>query len=234
MSHELRTPLNIVMGYTELLQEGNFGLLTDEQGKVLQKIDKSAKELSGLISSILDVHRLETRHTSVEIDEVNIASLMEELCQEREQECDNPDVTFVWRVGEKLPVFYNDRTKLKVILKHLLANAVKFTPSGNVTLGVVPHEGGIEFSVHDTGIGIAPDAIPVIFEMFRQGDGSTKRSYNGSGLGLYIVRRLLDLLGGVVSVESKVGVGSTFHVWVPNLRPKAASQSHLNGSLPPS
>ena len=230
MSHELRTPLNIVMGYTELLREGNFGLLTGEQEKILQKIDKSTRELFDLISSILDVHRLETRHTSVEIDEVNASSLMEELCQEIEQGCDNPDVTFIWRIGEALPMFYSDRTKLKIILKHLLSNAVKFTSNGSVTLDAVPHEEGIEFSVRDTGIGIAPDAIPVIFEMFRQVDGSTRRSYNGSGLGLYIVRRLLDLLGGAVSVESTVGIGSTFHVWVPNLRPKAASEN-LNGSL---
>jgi PAS domain S-box-containing protein len=218
MSHELRTPLNVIMGYTNLLLEGSFGPLAEEQGRILQKVEGSTGELLTLISSILDVSRLETRRVSVEIGEVDVPKVMKALRQEIEQGQGNPDLSFTWQIGEALPPFYSDGEKLKVILKSLLSNAVKFTPNGRVTVCVRPHNRGMEITVSDTGIGIPAEVIPSIFEMFRQADGSTKRSYGGVGLGLYLVRQLLNLLGGAVSVESVVGVGSTFHVWVPDLR----------------
>jgi signal transduction histidine kinase len=218
MSHELRTPLNVIMGYTDLLLEGTFDPVTEEQEKILQKVGGSTEELLTLISSILDVSRLETRRVSVEVGEVDVPGVVKELRREIEQAQGNPDLSFTWKVGEALPPFYSDGEKLKVILKSLLSNAVKFTPKGKVTICARPYKRGMEITVSDTGIGIPAEMIPSIFEMFRQADSSTKRAYGGVGLGLYLVRQLLNILGGAVSVESTVGVGSTFHVWVPDLR----------------
>ena len=108
-----------------------------------------------------------------------------------------------------------DRLKLKIVLKNLLSNALKFTRAGRVATTTQARDGGVEFCVSDTGNGIAPELLPHIFEMFRQGEQMLTRQERGVGLGLYIVRRMVELLGGTIAVESAVGKGSTFRVWVP-------------------
>jgi len=109
------------------------------------------------------------------------------------------------------------------VLKNLIGNAMKFTEQGAVTVAACERDGGVEITVSDTGVGIAPEVLPTIFEPFRQGDGSDTREYGGVGLGLYIVRRLTNLLGGTINVESEVGKGSTFRVWLPLIaRPDAS------------
>jgi signal transduction histidine kinase len=120
-------------------------------------------------------------------------------------------------VGRNLPRVHTDAAKLRVVLKNLIGNAAKFTERGTITLAARAVDGGVEFSVSDTGIGIAPEVLAVIFEPFRQGDSSSTRRHEGVGLGLYIVRRLLDLMGGQITVESTSGKGSTFCVWLPAL-----------------
>ena len=129
----------------------------------------------------------------------------------------------MWRVEAQLPTIYTDPGKLKVVLKNLLSNAVKFTKEGSITVEAQAQGAGVVISVTDTGIGIPADAQAFIFEPFRQVDSSTTRPYSGSGLGLHIVRRLLELLGGTVTVESEVGRGSTFRVWVPTGRSRGTS-----------
>lgn len=137
-------------------------------------------------------------------------------------------LAFEWRVAGDLPTVRTDPVKLKMVLKNLVGNAVKFTTQGSVTVGAQKGDGGIELFVTDTGIGIAPEVQAMIFEPFRQGDTSFTRRHDGAGLGLYIVRQLLKLLGGTVAVESQVGQGSTFRVWIPRDvvadRPGDASQ----------
>jgi PAS domain S-box-containing protein len=215
MSHELRTPLNVICGYNELLLDGAFGAVTPEQAEPLQRVGKSARELLDLINATLDMSRLESGRLPVHLQEVAVADLLREIQAEIQCTPAKPGLCFTWQVPEQLPALTTDRLKLKMILKNLIANAVKFTEKGSVMVAVERDDGHLEFSVADTGIGIAPEIQLVIFEPFRQADSSLTRRYGGVGLGLYIVRRLLDMLGGSVSVESAVGRGSTFRVRLP-------------------
>ncbi|MGD0948022.1 MAG: PAS domain S-box protein [Candidatus Binatia bacterium] len=216
MSHELRTPLNVIIGYNDLALEGVFGDLTQEQHEALDRVRRSALELLELINTTLSLSRLDTDRQPLDVREVAIPDLVDELDTEtREARARKPNVRMVWDLPSDLPQLRTDPIKLKVVLKNLIANAVKFTERGNVTVRAELHDGGVQFDVSDTGIGVPPEAQKIIFEPFRQADSSTTQRYGGVGLGLYIVRRLLDLLGGSVTVESEVGRGSTFSVWVP-------------------
>ncbi len=125
-------------------------------------------------------------------------------------------VSFVCHAPVSLPPLYTDPVKLKVVLKNLVVNALKFTDQGSVLIDVYRRNGGLEFCVADTGIGMAPELVPTIFEPFRQADSSRTRRRGGFGLGLYIVRRLLECMGGTISVDSELGRGSIFRAWVPN------------------
>jgi signal transduction histidine kinase len=215
MSHELRTPLHIIMGYNELLLDRQFGPLTPEQLDSARRIQKNAKDLLALINATLDLSRLESGRGRVETRSVSVPLLIGELETETRELQDKPGLRVTWQVPADLPMVYTDPVKLKVVLMNLIDNAAKFTPAGTVEVGARLHDGGIELSVVDTGIGIAPDVLPIIFESFRQGDPTATRRYGGVGMGLYVVRRLLDLLGGRISVDTEVGRGSAFRVWLP-------------------
>ncbi len=218
MSHELRTPLNIIMGYNDLLLEEAFGPLGADQVETLRRTQKSAGELLALINSTLDIGRLDTGKLPVDVQEIDLGELHREIAAETTSLREKPAVTVVWDVPPELPRLHTDRAKLKVVVKNLLANAVKFSDEGQVTVRARACDGGVEIAVTDTGIGIAPDVLPIIFDPFRQGDSGAARHYGGVGLGLYIARRYLDLLGGTISVESAVGRGSTFLVRLPPTR----------------
>jgi PAS domain S-box-containing protein len=221
MSHELRTPLNVIIGYTELLLDEVFGPLTPEQTASLDRVGTSARELLELISATLDISRLETGRAALTLREIAPAALLREIEVETAAVRDKPGVASVWDVPEDLPTIYSDAVKLKVLVKNLINNAYKFTDDGTVTVSAAMHERWLELRVSDTGIGMTPAVQAVIFEPFRQGDGSMTRRHGGVGLGLYIVSRLLDMLGGRIEVESAPGAGSTFRVWIPRdgLRP---------------
>lgn len=229
MSHELRTPLNIIIGYTGLLLEEAFGSLAAEQRDALQRVDTSARELLELISATLDLSRLEAGRSPVAVTAVSLEGLIAELQQEMAQAPTKPAVRVEWQVAPALPPLHADRSKLRVILKNLLSNALKFTEHGQVTVAVSAQDRGIALTVSDTGIGIAPETLPVIFKMFRQGDSSMTRRYGGLGLGLYIVQQTLALLGGTIMVESEVGRGSTFRVWLPDREPAESAGDHEAG-----
>jgi PAS domain S-box-containing protein len=214
MSHELRTPLNVIIGYHDLLLEGEFGELSEAQAERLRRADQSARELLDLINATLDLSRLEARRMPLQVRDVDLATLVHELDGEIATLRRKTGVRFAWCLPSALPSFRTDPVKLKVVLKNLIHNAIKFTDAGDVTVGAWTAPGRVEFEVADTGIGIAPDLLPAIFEPFRQADSSSTRSYGGVGLGLYIVQRLLDLLGGGITVESEVGRGSRFRFWV--------------------
>ncbi len=215
VSHEVRTPLNVILGYTELLLEGEFGSTTPSQTAPLRQMDKRAHELLDLVNSTLDVNRLETGTMPVDLSDIEVGDVIAAVKADTQYVVENPDISLVWDSLPQLPSLRTDAAKLKVVLQNLIRNAVKFTERGTVSVRVYAHEGGVAISVSDTGIGIAPEIIPTIFEPFRQGDGSNTRRYGGVGLGLYIARRLTTLLGGTISVESEVGKGSTFRIWLP-------------------
>ncbi|MBI3784396.1 MAG: GAF domain-containing protein [Deltaproteobacteria bacterium] len=215
MSHELRTPLNALMGYTDLLACGEFGAINTEQSEVLRRMDHAARELLDLINATLDLSRIESQQMPIDVQSVDLNDLLREIDAEARSNYERRGLGFSWHVAPELRTIQTDRIKLKVIVKNLLANALKFTERGSVSVAAQPHGNGVEVSVRDTGIGIAPDILPIIFEPFRQGESAATRRYGGVGLGLYVVRRLLDLLGGSVNVETTPGRGSTFRVWVP-------------------
>ncbi|MGE0682094.1 MAG: ATP-binding protein [Candidatus Binatia bacterium] len=215
MSHELRTPLHIIMGYTDLMMEGEFGAVREEQKDRLRRMKRSTYELLDLITAALDISRLEAGRLPIDIKEVQIAALLDELQEETQGLQEHSALDFVWQVEPDLPCIRTDLEKLKIVLKNLIGNAVKFTKEGSITIMARSRGGGIEISTADTGIGIPREELLTIFDPFQQGENSTEGLYKGAGLGLHIVKRMLTLLGGRIEVESDVGQGSTFRVWVP-------------------
>ena len=215
MSHELRSPLNIIIGYHELLLDGGFGPLTAPQRDPLRRADRSARELLDLINATLDLSRLEAKRITLDLGEVVVADLIDEIGRELSDQPDRPHVEVCWFAPADLPRLRSDRVKLKMVLKNLVENALKFTDRGRVALEASARDNGVEFRVSDTGVGIPPEAQAAIFEPFRQIDVGRSRLHGGAGLGLHIVKQLLAVLGGAITLESEVGSGSTFRVWLP-------------------
>jgi PAS domain S-box-containing protein len=215
LSHELRTPLNVIIGYHDLLLDGTFGDLTSEQAYTLRRAHRNAEELLDLINATLDLSRLEARRLPLNVRDLDLEELVDELAREAWDLTAKSELSVQWLVPAEVPRVRTDRMKLKMVLKNLVSNAIKFTDSGSVIVEVRPRSTTVEFCVQDTGIGIAPDALAVIFEPFRQAGRDTTARYGGTGLGLYIVRRLLDFLGGTITVESRLNHGTTFRFWIP-------------------
>ncbi len=217
MSHELRTPLNSSLILAKLLADNRDGNLTAEQIKFAQTIYAAGNDLLTLINDILDLSRIEAGKLDVRPENLTVARAVDDLVNTFGPIARERRLNLDMSVAEGVPeTIFTDSTRLQQILKNLLANALKFTEQGGVTLHVRPAgEGRLAFEVRDTGIGIAPDQHQVIFEAFRQADGTTNRKYGGTGLGLSISRDLARLLGGELSVDSAPGRGSTFTLTLP-------------------
>jgi signal transduction histidine kinase len=224
MSHELRTPLNVVMGYAALLRDGVLGAVNAEQEDALEKILQRAADQLAMINNIMQTSMLETRAGPVRREQVNVAGLLAEIGSDLRAHSQKKGVEFVWECLTGPLVMITDGGKLKQILVNLVNNAFKFTHEGRVAVsaGLAPagpweENGGrwMEFKVADTGIGIPKEKLPAIFDKFYQVDASDTRPYGGVGLGLYIVKKLAELLGGDVEVETETGGGSTFTVRLP-------------------
>lgn len=215
MSHELRTPLGVIIGYTDLLLDGALGELGDEQGDALQRVRKNSWDLLELVGSTLDLSRLQRGRLSVCLMETDLGNVLRQIQDETQAHQDKPGVQVHWSVAPDLPSIVTDQSKLKIVLKNVVLNALKFTDRGEVVVAASTRNGGVQCSVQDTGIGIAPEVVNEIFEPFHQGNGKGRQQYGGVGLGLYIARRFLDMLGGRIEVESEPGCGSTFRVMIP-------------------
>jgi PAS domain S-box-containing protein len=215
MSHELRTPINALIGYAALLLDGVLGEITPTQRDALTRARAAAEHLLALINDILDLAKIEAGKMPLHVQEVSLAAVIGEVAQQMEPLVHKKGLRFQTAVSNDCPVILSDRTKVKQILLNLVSNAVKFTNEGTVTVGIDCADGGVAIKVSDTGIGIRSEDLDAIWEDFRQVDQSRTREHGGTGLGLSITRKLLERLGGRVTVESEYGKGTTFTVWLP-------------------
>lgn len=216
VSHELRTPVNVIMGYTKMVKDRMMGELNLEQDRALGKVSVCAKDLLAMVNDILQVTTIEGHGLSVARTKFNLSALVDVL----RASCEIPpgkEFTLHWDVPSKLPVINTDNEKLVQILQYLINNAIKFTEEGRITVSVrpLPQEESVEFIVQDSGIGIPNEILPTLFEKFHQADSSSTRNYTGVGLGLYIAKKLTELLGGTITVQSEPGKGSAFTVRLP-------------------
>jgi signal transduction histidine kinase len=215
MSHELRTPMNAIIGFTRLVMRRSQSVLEPRQYENLEKILVSAEHLLSLINHVLDLAKVEAGRTEVYAMEFVLDPMLAECLHTVEPVLKGEQVRLVQEVAADLPTLYTDRDKVKQILMNLLSNAVKFTHTGTITLTARSHKGTIAIAVADTGIGIPEAALTHVFEEFRQVDSSTTREYGGTGLGLAISQQFARLMGGDITVQSTVGVGSTFTLTLP-------------------
>lgn len=213
MSHELRTPLNGIIGFSELLK----GEISDPELLEYAKIiHRSGSQLLNLINDILDLARIEAGDVSCEIEPVDVLELLAGCEQPYRQEAQKKGLGFRMDLSSSAPVtIQTDATRFRQVLKHLLSNAVKFTNKGEVCLNVSSENEKILFKVIDSGRGIPPDSLETIFEKFQQLDDFLTREHGGTGIGLAMAKRLVDLLGGEISVTSTLGTGTTFTVSLP-------------------
>ncbi len=217
MSHELRTPLNIIIGYTDMLHDA---ATPEEQAPLLAHVRKASQELLEMIDGTLNLNRLAAGGDVARFGSVVVADLWRDLQDDFDVLTHRSHAALRWQPCGSVQL-ETDRRKLKIVLKNLVGNALKFTPDGEIVVSARAVGDSCEFVVRDTGVGIPAEALPYVFDMFRQADSSETRSYNGAGLGLYIVKSLLAQLGGRVSLESKQGTGSTFTVTLPIEQPRA-------------
>ncbi len=232
MSHELRTPLTCVIGMSATLLRWSFGrqgaqaVPLHKQRRYLKTIQESGEHLLELIDDILDLSQVESGKAILNISEFSLARLLHQTLQTLEEKAYFQKVTLEVdsRIRPQQDRFFADRRRLKQILFNLLGNAVKFTPEGGkVTLRAWREENLAIFQVEDTGIGIAQEQFPLLFQKFQQLETPYHRNYEGTGLGLALTKQFVELHGGRIGVESAVGEGSTFTVWLPDQSKLSAS-----------
>ncbi|QLE41327.1 GAF domain-containing protein [Nostoc sp. C052] len=227
MSHELRTPLNAILGMTEGLQEEVFGVVTEQQLKALRTIERSGSHLLELITDILDVAKIEAGQIELDYASISVARLCQSSLVFIKQQALQKRIQLEIKLQTNLPDLLVDERRIRQVLINLLNNAVKFTPErGRVTLEVtqlfrnisttdLTEQHFLHFAVTDTGIGISPENIKKLFQPFVQIDSALNRQYAGTGLGLALVKRIVELHGGSVGLTSELGVGSCFTIDLP-------------------
>jgi signal transduction histidine kinase len=250
MSHELRTPLNAIIGFSELLKDGLMGEMTEQQQQFIGNIFSGGNHLLSLINDILDLSKVEAGKMTLDVEPVLVSSLFENSLSIIKEKAAARRIRLRMDTAEGLGSMHADARKVKQIVYNLLSNAVKFTSDGGeVSLRVssVPRASVgllsgawtgqtfaladseltdfLEISVTDNGIGISPEGLSQLFKPFSQVDSSLSRKYEGTGLGLAMVKLLAELHGGAVAAESAVGEGSRFTVWLP-VRPHHHEHAH--------
>ncbi|HEY3305462.1 MAG TPA: GAF domain-containing sensor histidine kinase [Candidatus Binatia bacterium] len=217
MTHEMRTPINIVIGNLDLLLGGFLGATNERQRKCLETALRNSGEALNLVSSLLDLSRFEAGQFVIRVEEFRLEEVWTELELLFRIGLSGKPVELSWEIEGTLPALKTDRMKVKEVLSNIVFNAVKYTDKGQVKVTASPVGPGeqINIEIKDTGVGIPRESLPLIFEPFRQVEGSASRSLGGVGLGLAIAKRLLNLLNGKVEVDSEVGKGTTFLITLP-------------------
>ena len=215
MSHELRTPLNAIIGFSEVLTERMFGELNEKQEEYLKDIHASGQHLLSLINDILDLSKIEAGKMDLELSEFDLAMTIDNVSMLVRERAARRSIALHMTVDARLGQIQGDERKMRQVLLNLLSNAIKFTPEGGrIEVGAKPVNGSIEVSVTDTGVGIAPEDQEAVFEEFKQ-VGTADKKIEGTGLGLALSRKFIELHGGRIWVKSQVGAGSTFTFTVP-------------------
>jgi signal transduction histidine kinase len=221
VNHELRTPLSAIIGYARLLWRGTEGQIAPLQRENLQDLMNNAERLLAQIDSLLDFAKIEAGKMEVQIEPVRVEELIQGTAATMEPIVNKDSVRLVCEISCDSTLLYTDCEKLRQIMLNLLSNAVKFTDHGEIKISVCQVNGDFKLAVADTGIGIEKTDMDKIFEEFNRGRLSSSGRYRGTGLGLTIVKRLVDILGGSIAVESELQKGSTFTVTLP-MKPRGA------------
>jgi len=222
ISHELRTPLTAIIGFAQLATlRSDAATLPAAVHDAFERILRNGRHLLALIDDVLDLSKLEAGRMPLHCEHFDIAEVLQDAFGELQALAQQKGLRYRLKVNDTLPIAYSDPRRIRQIAMNLLSNAIKFTASGSVQLDVAAlDDERFEFRVADTGIGIDPEAQALVFDRFRQVDGSTTRAQGGVGLGLAIVRELVRLLGGEISLSSELGKGSSFHVVLPYSAPE--------------
>ena len=225
MSHELRTPLNAIIGYSQLMLDGIDGTLSIQQAADLKRVTTAGSTLLGLINGLLDIAKIEAGRMEIGQERIDVQTAVLKVADLVRPTAEAKNVDMVTAIPSDLPGALGDPPRFDQILSNLLANAVKFTERGTVTISARAFGGEIVISVIDTGIGITKEAQGYVFDEFRQEDASTTRQYGGTGLGLAIAKKLVELQGGRIWLESVPGAGSTFSFTLPSAPDPALPQA---------
>jgi signal transduction histidine kinase len=218
MSHELRTPLNAIIGYSQMLQESNFGNMSEKQQRFASHISTSGKHLLELINDILDLSKVEAGKMDLYMETFDVNEVIKNVYNIIDPLAVKKNIELNFEIDQDISI-YADKIRFKQIFYNLMSNAIKFTPNGgHVTVDISVNESFLKISVIDDGIGISKDKQIKLFTPFYQADSSTARTYQGTGLGLSIVKKIVELHGGTISVESEEGKGSNFSFTLPFLK----------------
>lgn len=238
MSHELRTPLHVILGYADLLRGGLGGTSpTEEQERALDIIGHQSKALLTLIDEVLTLEKMAAKKMQVYAAEIPLAETLRHVSDYVDQINREKQLEIRWELDDNLPALYTDHQKLEEILQNLIGNAYKYTSEGRIVVSArnLETEGKVQLMVSDTGIGIDESELDRIFEAFHQSGEAHKGKFGGVGLGLSIVKQYLDLMGGEISVSSKLGEGTTFTVTLARTPPReseAANARNDHGRAP--
>jgi signal transduction histidine kinase len=215
MSHELRTPLNAIIGFSEVLTERMFGELNEKQEEYSKDIHASGQHLLSLINDILDLSKIEAGRMELEVTDFHLPTAIDNALMLVRERAGRRSIALHTNIDNQLGQIHADERKVRQVVLNLLSNAIKFTPEGGrIDIGAAPKDGFVEVSVSDTGVGIAPEDQEAVFEEFRQ-VGTADKKVEGTGLGLALCRKFVELHGGRIWVKSQLGMGSTFTFTIP-------------------
>lgn len=215
MSHELRTPLNSILALTRVLMVQAKEKLDNDENNYLEIVERNGRNLLSLINNILDLSKIESGKMDVMIQPVSLKNLLHTNIENVRSLAEEKNIEVQLELPDDLPWIETDEMRLYQALTNVLGNAVKFTLKGRITVSATCSDEKVQIKIEDTGIGIAKEILPFIFDEFRQADGSTSRKFEGTGLGLAIAKKMINILGGEISVESVLGRGSVFYIELP-------------------